>query len=73
MISSNLLLLLASIEEAGGLKEVKSTDGMKPQAKLTLDKQSYEIVQAELLGFLRIDSETKSVGLAFTIECGDIT
>ncbi len=68
-----LMMLLAAIEDAGGLKDVLSTDGNIPQAKLVLDKQTYDIVQMNLAGLLTIDSETKSHGLGFTIECGDIT
>lgn len=67
-----LLMLLSSLEDCGGLKAVKSADGEVPQAKLVLDKQTYDAVTRNLAGLLRVESETKQVGLCFTVECGDV-
>jgi hypothetical protein len=64
------LNLLAAIEDAGGLKEVKTEDGLTPQLKLICDKQTYNVIISTLSGILQSVSDTKSKGLCFTIEIG---
>ena len=71
-MTEEFLNLLAAIEDAGGLKEVKTEDGMKSQLKLVCDKQTYNVITKKLSGLLQILSDTKSKGLCFTIEVGDL-
>jgi hypothetical protein len=66
------LMFMAEIEQAGGLVNVKSTDGDTPQLKLVCDKQTYDIITADLMGLINPVSDTKSKGCAWTIEIGEL-
>ncbi len=68
MISMHLLQLLAAIEDNGGLKETNH-----PRLKLICDKQTFDVINIQCMGLLNPISETKAVGMDWSIEIGDMS
>lgn len=64
MITEALLSLIATIEQNGGLDNI--------QLKLICDKQTYNVITSACLGLINPITESKSIGLNFIIEIGDL-